>query len=202
MSRRVAGLAVLFLFLSGGLAPHIPVASVRERRQPLEGGSLSPSVSPTFSVYLPLVLRGVGAVPARQVNAPRLADPLGADFSRMAIFWFGRVTPIANYADVRVAYTTSELVVHVAIFDRRLWSNPNPSPSTLTSWDAVTLLLHLEGNIGNAPTPSSYRFIGGLSNGDRSGRYQTAEQGTGTGWAAQAISFTALAGWRGGAPER
>jgi hypothetical protein len=197
MSRRVAGLAVLFLFLSGGLAPHIPVASVRERRQPLEGGSLSPSVSPTFSVYLPLVLRGVGAVPARQVNAPRLADPLGADFSRMAIFWFGRVTPIANYADVRVAYTTSELVVYVAIFDRRLWSNPNPSPSTLTSWDAVTLLLHLEGNIGNAPTPSSYRFIGGLSNGDRSGRYQTAEQGTGTGWAAQAISFTALAGWRG-----
>jgi hypothetical protein len=197
MSRSVAGLEILSLFLGGGLFSDIPGGRVREGMQPMESGSLSPSASPTFSVCLPLVLRGAGTVPARQINVPRLADPLGAEFSRMAIFWFGKVTPVANYADVRVAYTTSELVVYVAVFDRRLWFNPNPSPSSLTLWDAVTLFLHLEGNIGNAPTPSSYRFIGGLSHGDRSGRYQAAEQGTGTGWVARAIPFTAFSGWRG-----
>ncbi|MEM1964410.1 MAG: hypothetical protein QW094_08095, partial [Candidatus Caldarchaeum sp.] len=97
-----------------GNAGHGPIPSSAEvsRTASSSGGS--------FSVYLPVVLQSWGPPVSRQVNAPRLGDPLGNDFPRMAIFWFGKVTPTANYADVRVAYTSSELVVYVAIVDRRL----------------------------------------------------------------------------------
>ncbi|MFN3928674.1 MAG: hypothetical protein ACK4OK_03460, partial [Thermoflexus sp.] len=165
------------------------------------GQALSPAVSSAsgsaFTVYLPAVFQNWGPSLIRQVNAPRLSDPLGSEFPRMAIFWFGKVTLTANYADVRVAYTDSELVVYVAVIDRRLWFTTSPSPSTLTAWDAVTVLLHLDGNVGNTPTGSSYRFVGGLSNADTSGRYQAAYRGTGSGWGLASIPFTAVAGWRG-----
>ena len=51
----------------------------------------------------------------------------------MAVFWFGRVTPTENYADVRVGYTSQELVLNVATFDRRLWYDDAPSPGDLTA---------------------------------------------------------------------
>lgn len=149
------------------------------------------------SLYLPLVLQNWGPSWTRQVNVPPLGDPLNNDFPRMAIFWFGKVTPTANYADVRVAYTSSELVVYVAVIDRRLWFASSPSPPTLTAWDAVTLLLHLDGNIGAVPTDSSYRFVGGLGNTADPGRHQMAYRGTGSGWMPVSIPFTAVAGWRG-----
>jgi len=199
MSRSVAGLAILVLFLGGGLFSDIPGGRARERMRPMEDGSPSPSASPTFSIYLPLVLRGAGTAPARKSMCLSLSIPWAQNSPVWPSSGSGRSRPSRTTRTSSAAYTASELVVYVAIFDRRLWFNPDPSPSTLTSWDAVTLFLHLEGNVGSAPTPSSYRFIGGLSNGDRSGRYQTAEQGTGTGWAARSISFTALAGWRGSA---
>lgn len=198
MRGSIAGVLLLALILSveeGG-------RSERQATGWPAGQVLSPTVSSAsgsaFIVYLPLVLRGEDPpLPKRQVNVPHLSEPLGQDFPRMAIFWFGKVTPTANYADVRVAYTSSELVVYVAIIDRRLWFATSPSPQTLTAWDAVTLLLHLDGNVGIAPTSSSYRFVGGLSNGDTSGRYQAAYRGTGSGWTSASIPFTAVAGWRG-----
>lgn len=79
-----------------------------------------------------------------------------------------------------------------------MWFSESPSPSTLPQWDAVSLFLHLDGPVGGAPTPASYRFVGGLSNADTSGRYQAAYRGTGAGWAPAPIPFTAVAGWRGG----
>ncbi|WP_322801528.1 DNRLRE domain-containing protein [Thermoflexus sp.] len=191
MRRSLTGLFLLgwILSVSGGGMPAPAASEAPPTASSTSGGS--------FRVYLPLVLRSRGLWTSRQVNAPRLADPLGADFPRMAIFWFGKITPTANYADVRVAYTDAELVVYVAIIDRRLWFTPSPSPENLTAWDAVTLLLHVDGNVGDAPSPSAYRFIGGLSNGDASGRYQAAYRGTSSGWTPVSLPFTALAGWRG-----
>ena len=60
-----------------------------------------------------------------------------------AIFWFGRVTPAENYADVRTAYNDDELYLRVVIFDRRIWYDTTPSPDELTAWDAITLFLDL-----------------------------------------------------------
>ncbi len=192
MRGSIGGVLLLAVILSagGGWRSDGPA----DRARSLAASSASGG---TFAVFLPMVLRGGDPVWERQVNAPRLSEPLGRDFPRMAIFWFGRITPTANYTDVRVAHTESELVIHVAVIDRRLWFTTAPSPQNLTVWDAVTLLLHLEGNGRTTPTSASYRFVGGLSNGDTSGRYQAAYRGTGSGWTLASVPFTAVAGWRG-----
>jgi len=44
-----------------------------------------------------------GAV--RRVNAPYFDAAMR--YSEMAVFWFGRVAPTDNYADVRVGYNSS-----------------------------------------------------------------------------------------------
>lgn len=57
------------------------------------------------------------------------------------MFWFGEVTPELNYVDGRVAYTTEDLFLHLAIFDRRLWYDKTPAQSDLDPWDAVSVYL-------------------------------------------------------------
>ena len=121
-----------------------------------------------------------------------------------AIVWFGQVTPASNYADVRVAYTDKELWVHVAAFDRRLWYSTEPSTNTLASWDAATLLISLDGNVGTAINASDYRFTGQLNWGPSEGSrtpWQAAWHGSGAGWSAAPLAFTTLSGWRGDAPN-
>jgi hypothetical protein len=79
----------------------------------------------------------------RRVNAPHFDGDVR--YSETAIFWFGRVTPIENYADVRVGYNDSHLFAELAIFDRRLWYDLSPTPDDLTNWDAVSLYLDMDG---------------------------------------------------------
>lgn len=137
---------------------------------------------------------------AQNASTPRVNVPFfdGAiRFPEMAIFWFGRITPTENYADVRVGYNAQQLYVYVAVSDRHLWYDTTPSPSELTDWDAVTLYLSLAeiSNIG----PSTYRFVAQLSAGDTPMNYQQAYQGTGTGWTPVAVNFETQPGWRGNA---
>src|SRR5512145_200332 len=80
------------------------------------------------------VIAGSGAqaapLPALyRANAPYFGDDVR--FAESAVFWFGRVTPAENYADVRLGYTDSALWVHVNIIDRRLWYDTGPSAATL-----------------------------------------------------------------------
>jgi hypothetical protein len=82
-------------------------------------------------------------VPYAQVKPP---DPYP---TQMAIFWFGKVDPTNNYADVRTIYDDEFLTVVVHIFDRQLWYDRNPTKETLTDWDAVSLFLNLDGNVGD-----------------------------------------------------
>ncbi|MEE9618403.1 MAG: hypothetical protein V3T90_15560, partial [Anaerolineae bacterium] len=88
----------------------------------------------------------VQATSARRVNAPYNVPDVEA-----AIFWFGRVTPTENSVDGRVRYNDDHLYLRVAAFDRRLWYDASPSPNDLTAWDAVTLYLDTDGNVGNVP---------------------------------------------------
>ncbi len=103
--------------------------------------------------------------PLRRVNAPYF--PGSVEFSQTGIFWFGQVTPNANYADVRIGYDPNELFVHVLIFDRLLWYNdyaPEHTgwPTGLTDYDSVTLYLNPTGNVGTSPD-QAYRFDGQVS---------------------------------------
>ena len=133
------------------------------------------------------------------MNAPYFTGPVL--YEQTAIFWFGQVNQTSNYADVRVGYNDTELYVSMNIFDRRLWYNPNPSTSPLTAWDATTLYLDLDGNTGNAPGATVYRFDAQLDWWEPRAGYQAAYRGNGSGWSSAAIPITTTTGWRGNAPN-
>ncbi len=144
-------------------------------------------------VYIPLVMRGDTAAAAPRVNVPGFQENIS--YVELAIFWFGSVTSSENYADVRMAYNNSELRVYVSIFDRLTWYDGSPTPGDLTNWDAITLLLDKDGNLGSAPDARSYRFVGQLRWWETPSDYQTAYQGTGSGWNSAPTPFTTEATW-------
>jgi hypothetical protein len=152
-------------------------------------------------IYLPLVIKQNSApAPRRTVNAPFLnvADISGDKFNEMSVFWFGQVTPDHNYTDVRIGYNSSELVVHTATFDRRLWYNPSSTGSDLEAWDAATLVLDLNPDSQSArPTSQSYRFVSAFRHFQLEINYKAAYRGEGNAWQAAEITFDTVAGWRG-----
>lgn len=143
-------------------------------------------------------LRASPLPPVRRVNAPHFGDSVPID--QMAVFWFGRVTPHENSADVRVGYRDGALLVHVDIMDQYLWYDTTPSASTLTDWDAVTVYVDKRGNTGNAPTLDSYRFDGQLNWWEPRDNWQTAYRGNGMAWVSTPITFTTWSNWYGDAP--
>ena len=152
-----------------------------------------PSATPTPT------LTPVSVQHLRRVNAPYFAGPV--IYEQAAIFWFGKVNQTSNYADVRVGYDDSELYVSMDIFDRRLWYNPNPSTGSLTAWDASSLYLDLDGNVGSGPSANAYRFDAQLNWWEPREGYQAAYRGNGAGWLSATIPVSTTAGWRGDAPN-
>lgn len=136
------------------------------------------------------------AAPARIVNAPYFGASGAIKFVEGAIFWFGRVAPNENYADVRIGYNDTHLWVYVAIFDQWLWYDETPAAGDLAQWDAVTLFLKTDGNAGPAPDANAYRFVAQLS-GDADPRYRLAWRGNGTSWQPAPVAFETQPGWRG-----
>lgn len=161
----------------------------------------SSETSSTAPVYLPLVVGSAGQASAlRRVNVPYFDSEV--PFPETAVFWFGRVTPTDNYADVRVGYNDGELYLYLAAFDRRLWYDTSPSRTDLTAWDAATLCLDLDGSGGSAPDANAYRFVGQLNNWQEPrNEYKAVYQGNGSGWKFITIPFTTTVGWRGDAPN-
>lgn len=155
----------------------------------------------TSTLYLPFISKQWSPnSAARRVNAPYLpsSSVTGERFSEMAIFWFGRVTPTENYADVRVGYNDSALYVYVAVIDRLLWQDTSPSAGDLTAWDAVTLLLSTSDQPGSRPGPNDYRFVAQFGAcGSSCSQYQTAYRGNGAGWSPAGPSFNAYTTYRG-----
>ncbi len=129
---------------------------------------------------------------APRVNAPYFEGDIV--YPETAIFWFGKVTPTENYAQVRVGFNQQELSINLAAFDRQQWYDTNPSPATLTEWDAVTLFLTTENG-------SSYRFVGQLNNGSSREKYQAVYIKQGSSWTAVSIPFSTRTAWRGTAPN-
>ena len=135
------------------------------------------------------------ATSARRVNAPYKVW-------NAAILWFGRVTPTENSVDARVKYDDNHLYIRVAASDRRLWYDTSPSSDDLTAWDAVTLHLDIDGNVGSVPDASTYRFDAQLVSWEPRDNYQAAYQGDdGSGWVTASVPFTTTSVWRGVAPN-
>jgi hypothetical protein len=154
------------------------------------------SVSLVSKIYLPLIQKP--GKPIRQVNVPYFDGDI--PLSETAIFWFGRVTPTENYADIRMGYNQEELYVRLAAFDRRLWYNKDPFAPDLETWDAVSLYLNIHpADSGDAPGADAYRFVGQLNWSEERGDWQTAYRGNGTNWVGIEVPFSTASGWRGSA---
>jgi hypothetical protein len=137
-------------------------------------------------------------VPGPTINIPFVDGEI--DLSDTAIFWFGKVTPTNNYADVRIAYNQDELYIYMAAFDRSLWYDETPSSDQLTEWDAVSLFLDLNSNAPSAPNQQSFRFVAQFTpfpEWESRTNYQQAYIGNGSDWSMSSISFKTISGWRG-----
>jgi hypothetical protein len=161
---------------------------------PLAGYAVQSDISASTTIYLPLVSKASCPADLPRINAPRFSGAI--PFTQTAIAWFGKVSPTQNYTDIRVGYNANELYVYLAIFDRHLWYDDNPTPQTLTQWDAVTLLLDTSG--GTALSPASWKIVAQLY-GDPSPQRRAVYRGGATGWQATSIPFNAVPGWRGNA---
>lgn len=188
--------ALIFLASCLGFNPTPTWAETREETEQIqESGDSSDLLQ--YSFHLPIVMNElfIRRTDNQRVNSPYFTNNI--EFVETAIFWLGEVNPTDNYADVRVGYTETELFVHVAIFDRLLWYDKNPSPSDLSAWDAVSLYLDMEGNQGSTPDKHTYRFDGQLSWWEDRSPYQNAYQGSSQGWEITSLPFTTDVGHRG-----
>lgn len=151
-------------------------------------------------IFLPTLFRFWGHQPPALPSTPIVNMPFldgEIQYTHTAIFWFGKVTPIENYADVRVGYNQDELWVHLAVIDRRLWYDPSPSIEELTSWDAASLYLNLNGNTGDQVDYDVYRFVGQLNWWEPRGDFNAAYRAQGSGWEYVPVSFKANTKWWG-----
>ncbi|GAB4526429.1 MAG: DNRLRE domain-containing protein [Anaerolineales bacterium] len=156
-----------------------------------------PTPSPTPSPPTPTPIpQGSGLL--RRVNAPHFPGST-IPFEQTAIFWFGSLSPTSNYVDVRAAYSDQDFYLYVAIFDRRLWYDDTPPVADLTTWDAITLYLDLDGNTGNALDAHSYRITAGLADPNLPrGNYERTSQGAGGTWGDTPLTgLITHPGWRG-----
>jgi hypothetical protein len=142
-------------------------------------------------------LSAAANAPIRRVNVPyRLVSPPNPQATQPAIFWFGRVDNVNNYADGRVIYDDTELRVFVHVMDRRLWYDTSPTAAELAEWDAVTLYLSLDGNHGLTAGTNAYQFVAQLNHWQARDSYQAVYRGNGAAWIPAAIPFTTTTGWR------
>lgn len=181
-SRRLLAIVLLVMVMAVTIKQIYPVVSSNVDVQPL--------------VFLPLVNKYTPPKP--QVNAPFMTE---IQYATSAVFWFGRVTPEENYADVRVGYNQDRLWVHLEIFDRRLWYDPTPTVAEFAQWDAVSLYLDASGSSGGLPSSLAYRFEGMLNWWEPRPEFQQAYHWDGQDWAMTAMSFDVQSGWRGNAPN-
>ncbi len=142
-----------------------------------------------------------GTTAAPEAVVRRVNAPYNVPLDEAAIFWFGRVGTTENYADVRVSYDETQLSLHIAAFDRRLWYDTSPSTTDLTNWDAVTLYLDTGRSESDGPDASAYRLEGQLVWWETRDGYQVAYQADGETWVPAAVDFETESSWRGDQPN-
>ena len=143
--------------------------------------------------------------PVRRVNAPYFdAKPIAEH--ETGIFWFGRVTPTENYADVRVGYNRNSLALQANVFDRRVWYDTNAAHNSfaeLTAWDAVAFYLDTGKSTSNAPSNTTYRLATEINWSGEQSKFLSVARGNGAGWTdlGLTVPVTVEGAWRGIGPN-
>jgi hypothetical protein len=154
------------------------------------------SLQTAAPVYLPFLTSGKDI---RRVNAPFYDNKI--IFNETAIIWFGKVSLTDSYADIRIAYTSTELYLWLAVIDRLVWYDTTPTPADLTNWDSVSIYLNMNGDKGSVPTSNSYRFDAQVNWWEPRTNWQAVYQGNGIGWRSSSAPFTTESNWKGNAPN-
>ncbi len=135
----------------------------------------------------------------RRVNIPDLTGDF--QWVQSAIFWFGRDqwtspgTPGTNYADVRMAYTSSGLHIFISIVDYYLWYQANATPEDdLTQYDAVAIYLDTNHDLANVPKSDDYWFLLGSRWWEDMSNYMRQARGNGSTWN---TGWTPSSAWTG-----
>jgi hypothetical protein len=129
------------------------------------------------------------------IRVPYFAD--GANPGQGAIFWFGKVEPAANYADVRIAYDDEALVVMMHVFDRRVSYDPTASTgSDLSQFDSVTLYLDAHTDLSAPLGAGTRRFDAAVNFFEARTNYQQAYAWQVGAWKPAAIDFKTESGFR------
>jgi hypothetical protein len=158
--------------------------------------------SSDYDLFIPLLITNDPEASDLTATTPRVNVPYfegDIHYPETAVFWFGRVSPSDNYADVRVGYNDDFLYINLAVFDRLLWYDPEPVPDKFTDWDAVSLYLNPSEN--ETTTAGAFRFISMLNWWEGRGDFQTVYRGGSNGWQHTDLPFTTSAGWRGNVPN-
>ena len=148
----------------------------------------------------------VTSPPLRRVNAPYFGNDAVAEHAS-AILWLGRVTPTDNYADIRVGYNQTELVLQANVFDRRIWYSDVPTPNDhaeLIKWDALTIYLHATDDNAiavSAPTTSTFRITVQANWPNQGDKFVAIARGNGVGYTPITATFSSDSIWRGDGPN-
>jgi hypothetical protein len=150
--------------------------------------------------YLPILFTPEKGTAEIDDSVPRINIPYFQGeirYPETAVFWFGKVNSIDNFADVRLGYNDDTLFVNLSVYDRHLWYNPQPSPGSLTLGDAVSLYLRA----GSGVDTVLYRFDAMLSWWEARSNFQSAHRFQEDEWIPSNLAFTTRTGWRGNAPN-
>lgn len=148
-------------------------------------------------VFLPVISGGVGFPAGDAFHIPFIDDDSSYNvmtkrYKELGIFWFGRVTPTENFANVRFGHNRYVLIVDISIIDNQLWYDESKTPAAnFSAWDAVSLYISVPGQ------NRLLRFDAELNHWQDRGLYQAAYQRSGSGWSRVQIPFTTETGWWG-----
>lgn len=136
------------------------------------------------------------ATGAPMIHIPYLANSL--DPARGAIFWFGKLDPASNHANVRAVYTDGGMALALHIFDQFTTYDENAAASSdLTQWDAVSLYLDTQSDLAAPLQNGTRRFDVQLSHWQARTNYVRAFRWQDGGWQAASAVPQTTAGFRG-----
>jgi len=106
------------------------------------------------TVYLPFITQNRPVPKTPVIHMPFIDDNESYDvmtehYSKLGVFWFGKVNGSENYSDVRVGYNRYTIVLDVATIDQQLWYDAHDPPSRdFKEWDSVSIFLTIPGANG------------------------------------------------------
>jgi uncharacterized repeat protein (TIGR01451 family) len=124
--------------------------------------------------------------PPRRVNISPFSRTY--EWSQTAVLWFGvndsfTQIPGRNYADVRLGYSQTNLLIRLTVIDYYLWFDTSPAAaSDLTQYDAIALYLDTRNDKTAVPQNDDYQFLFQARRNQPHTNYHREAQGSGSGW--------------------